>query len=302
MSTNRTNVKFKGIMPALVTPFEADNRSIDVKAAQKIIEYQLGQGADGFYILGGTGEGLVMQRPERELMCEVAVKQVAGRKPVINHIAAMNLQEACELAKHAERVGADAIASVPPFFYFYDEDDIYNYYKKLAESVHIPLIIYYHPSAQRNMSVELISRIFEIDNVTGVKWSCDDYYNMMRLKDVTQGEMNIINGPDECLLCGLTSGADAGIGSTYNVMVPQFLEIYRLFREGRMEEARAAQLRVNRVIHAMLKHEVIPSVKHACKMIGIDVGTATYPMRQMTGEKAAALESDLRAAGFPFAK
>lgn len=291
---------FHGILPALVTPLNKDNKTVNTDEAEKIIAYQLSEGADGFYVLGGTGEGLVIDREQRELMCETAIKAVGGEKPVITHIAAMNMQEAIELAKHAERSGTDAIAAVPPCFFFYDNEDLYEYYKRLASSVHIPLIIYYHPGAQKVMSPELIAKIFEVDNVTGVKWSSSDLYSMMRLKDMTQGDMNIINGPDELLCLGLAAGADAGIGSTYNVMLPQFLEIYSAVHRGDISEAQRIQMSVNRVIHVMIKYEVIPSVKHACRMLGFEVGEASFPMKHYSEAQAEAYEEELRFAGFPF--
>ena len=160
---------FTGIMPAIVTPLKADNRTVNVDVMGQLVERHLADGADGFYLLGGTGEGLVVDREQREILCEATVKQVAGRKPIINHIAAMNLEETVELAKHAEKAGCDAISSVPPLFFFHDAEDLYNYYKKLAESVTIPVIMYYHPSAGAHMSAELVARICEIDNMTGVK-------------------------------------------------------------------------------------------------------------------------------------
>ena len=222
------NIKFTGILPALVTPFKDDNKTINEKVTRDLIDKLISQNADGFYILGGTGEGLVLDRETREHMWEVSVKHINGRKPAICHVASMNLDETIALAKHAERTGADAIASVPPIFFYYDANDIYNYYKKLADSVNIPLIIYYHPAAQGDMSAELISRIYQIDNVTGVKWSSPNFYQMMLLKDMTHGEMNIINGPDELLISGLAAGADAGVGTTYNILLPEFKQIYNV--------------------------------------------------------------------------
>jgi N-acetylneuraminate lyase len=291
---------FTGIIPALVTPLCEDNKTVNTEVAKKLIDFQLAQGANGFYVLGGTGEGLVIDREQREVMCDLSVKHVAGRQPVIIHVASMNLDDAISLAKYAEKAGADAIAAVPPCFFFYDGDDLYNYYKKLASAVSIPLIIYYHPGAQKEMSAKLIARIFEVDNVTGVKWSSNNLYEMMRLKDMTQGDMNIINGPDELLCCGLMAGADAGIGSTYNVMLPQFIKIYNDVKAGRVDEALKTQMQVNRVIDIMIRYEVIPSVKYATEMIGFPVGNATFPMKHYSAAEKAAYEQELKAAGFPF--
>lgn len=293
-------MKFEGIMPALVTPFEADGRTVDEKATRALIEYHLSLGADGFYILGSTGEGLLMTEAERMRMCEIAVDQVAGRKPIICHVAAMNFEEAKHLAKHAEVTGADAISAIPPIFFHYREKDIYNYYKELAGSADIPMIMYNHAAANGGMNAETVAKMFEIENVTGVKWTVNNYYEVARLKDMTNGEMNIINGPDEMLLSGLAAGADAGIGTTYNVMLPQFLELYRCFKAGKTDEARALQMKINRVITVMIKNEVIPSTKEMCKMMGYPVGNACSPMKRFDEEELARLKCELDAADWPF--
>lgn len=292
--------KFTQILPALITPFREDNKTIHEESVQKLIDLHISQGANGFYIIGGTGEGLVLSREQRETMCEIALKYVAKRVPVINHIAAMNFDEAVALAKHAEKAGCDAIAAVPPGFFYYSEHDMFEYYKKLAESVSIPLIIYYHPSAQKDMSAKLIAKIFEIDNVTGVKWSSNNFFELMKLKDMTHGEMNIINGPDELLVSGLAAGADAGIGSTYNIMLPEFVKIYQYVQNGETDKAAAVQRRVNKVIDLLLKTELIPAVKYAVTLMGIEAGNATFPMKQLSDSDKAQLERELKALGWPF--
>ena len=160
--------------------------------------------------------------------------------------------------------------------------------------------MYNHPSANGGMSAETVAKLFEVDNITGVKWTVNNYYEMMRLNDLTGGEMNIINGPDEMLIAGLAAGADAGIGTTYNVMLPQFLEIYNCFKKGDMEKARVLQLQVNRVIECMCRHELIPATKHMCTMLGFSAGDGTYPLRSLQKEGAEDLERDLKACGWPF--
>lgn len=295
-----SRIKFEGIMPALVTPFNEDNTTVNEQVTKDLIDLYLNQGASGFYILGSTGEGIVMSREERERMCEISVGHVNGRKPVICHIASVNYNEMIELAKHAERVGADAIAAIPPSILHYTSDDIYNYYKKLAQNVNIPVIVYYFPGAQAAMSPQLIAKICQIDNVTGVKWSANNYYAMMQLKDMTHGEVNIINGPDEMLIQGLSAGADAGIGATYNAMLPEYVKIYNYFKQGNMEAALQTQMKVNRIIDSMIKFEVIPSVKYAVTLMGYNVGNATFPMKEMTDEEKALFEKEIRANGWPF--
>ena len=294
----KSNTKFEGIISAIVTPFCADNKTVNVEMAKKVIDTQLADGAKGFYVLGGTGEGYVMGREEREIMCVETVKHIAGRVPVINHVASANLNEAIELAKHAEKCGVDAIAAIPPLLYGYSDDEVYNYYKKLAASVHIPVIIYFFPTLK--MSAELIARTFEIDNVTGVKWSSDNLYEMMRLIDMTKGEMNIISGGDEFLLPAFAAGADAGIGSAFNLMLKDFVSLYDDFKSRNLERAFQTQLKINRVIDLMYKYGILPSVKQGMKLMGLDVGNATFPFKEFSEEEAIAFEKDMRATGWPF--
>ena len=288
---------YRGILPALVTPLD-DGGAVREQAARDLMEWELGLGADGFYICGGTGEGLVMRKRARMTMCEVCVDQVRGRVPVIDHIAAMNAEDSIELAKHAESAGVDAIASIPPFYFAYSEEDIYRYYEALASSVDIPVMIYFAPSGGVSMSPELIARIFKIENVTAVKWSSTDYYQMLRLMDMTNGEINLINGPDETLLCGLAAGAHAGIGSTYNIMLPEFKAIYKAFQDGKLDEAQKVQYRVSRIIAILIRNKVIPSVKLLLERKGFPVGSATFPMRRFSEEEARQLEDEVRRCGW----
>lgn len=292
-------MKFEGIMPAFVSPFNSDNITVNDNAARELIDFQLSLGADGFYICGATGEGLIMQKQERKKLCEIVIDQVKGRKPVISHIAAIDLTTSIELAKHAEKTGVDCIASVPPFYFKYSNKDIVNYYKELDKAVNIPIMVYYHPAANANMKAELIAEIFKLDHVTSVKWSSGNYYEMLRLKDMTNGEMNIINGPDETLICGLAAGADGGIGATYNPMTAEFKKLYQAFKKGDMEQARQMQRQVNKVIDVLIRHNTIPTIKFTLEMLGFEAGEATYPMVRFSEEEKQQIKKDLEVVGWP---
>lgn len=181
----------------------------------------IAQGADGFYIGGATGEGLALRPAERERLTEasVAIGRAAGL-PCIIQIASTDLSTAVQLAKHAEAQGAAALSATAPVFFSYSADDVWAYYQKLASAVHIPVMVYYNPAAKFPMDAPFGKRLFEIDNVTSIKWISSDFYQMMLLKELTNGEMDIINGCDEMLLMGLCAGADGGIGTTYNYQLP----------------------------------------------------------------------------------
>ena len=283
-------------MPALITPLTEDEQ-INRPVLTKLVSSLLAQGADGFYIGGATGEGIALPQKEREILAEVTIQTVDKKKPCIVHVASTDFKQAVALAKHAESCGADAISAIPPMFYPFDEDDVYLYYKRLAESVHIPLIIYYNPAAGFRVNAEFAARMFEVENVTGIKWTSSDYYGMNVLKDLTHGEMNVINGPDEMLLMGLAAGADGGIGSTYNFMLPTIKRIYESFRAHDLTDAAAAQTEADRVIRVLLRGKIIPVCKAVLEAQGFDVGDCVFPLKKYTPSQKKEIVDAMRAAG-----
>ena len=292
-------MKITGILPALVTPICDDGERVNKSAARALIERLIADGADGFYILGSTGEGILMDEKARMEMCETAVEQVAGRKPVICHTAAMNFGQAMRLTRHAAAAGATAVSAIPPLFFRYSQTELEDYYLRLSEACELPFIMYNHTSANGGLSAEAVAEIYrKSPNITGVKWTVNNYCAMMRLKEITNGELNIINGPDEMLLQGLAAGADAGIGTTYNVMLPEYKEIYRLFANGDIAAAGKIQRRINAVTAIMQKYSIIPAVKYMCGLMGTDVGNALAPQRRISAAEGKQLENELLAVGW----
>lgn len=289
-------MKFEGIMPALVTPL-TENEDLNGPVLQQLLEHLLAQGAHGFYVGGATGECIALKESVRRQLAEETVKTVNHRVPCILHIAATDLHQAVELAKQAEACGADGISAIPPLFFKYDQEDVFHYYKKLADAVSIPLMVYYNPNAGFAINAEFAARLFEIDNVTAIKWTSSDYYGMMRLKDLTHGEMNIINGPDEMLLMGLSAGADGGIGTTYNLMLPRFLEIYRQFKQNNVHAAHQAQMETDRIIEALLRYATIPATKAVLEHQGFAVGNACFPMKRYNDAEKRAIYQAVCEAG-----
>lgn len=290
-------MKFKGIIPALATPLK-DDETINVPVLKNLIEFLMSQDADGFYVGGATGEGLALKTEERMVLAEESVKATEGKKPCIVQIAAMNFEDTIRLAKHAESVGAAAISATAPLFFAYDKDDVFNYYKKIADSVSIPMMMYYNPAAGFKFDAQFAARLFKIDNVTAIKWTSSDYYGVMRLKDLTHGEMNIINGPDEMLLMGLNAGADGGIGTTYNFMLPTIKKIYNNFIDGNIKEAQKEQNLADRIIEVLIgKYKGIPATKVILEEMGFSVGNACFPMKRYSKEQKAEIIADMKAAG-----
>ena len=291
-------IKFTGIMPALVSPLNEDG-TVREASLRKLIRWHLEAGCAGFYICGATGEGPVMQSSERKAVAEIAVDEVAGKGKIISHIGAIDLITAKDLAVHAKKAGVDAISSVPPFFYGYGEKEITQYYEALSDAADIPLLMYASPLSGVKITCEMVEKMMGIKTMIGLKWTSYDYYDMKNIKDIDGGNINVLNGPDETLLCGLTMGADGGIGGTYNVMPRVFVNIYNAYMAGDMKTAREEQFKANRLIRVLLKFGVINGVKDILNLLGYETGHCTYPMKRFDEAERSAFRAALYSIEYP---
>lgn len=288
-----SNVKFKGVMPALVSCID-ENEHVKEDAMRRLMAWHIKEGVTGFYLTGGTGEGPVLQKETRKQIAEIAKDMAGGRVRLIAHVGAIDLRTARELARHAGEIGLDAISSVPPFFYHYGEKEIADYYQALSDASGLPVLMYASPLSGVSITWDMVDRLMNIPNMIGLKWTSYDYFTMHRIKSLRDGNINVINGPDECLLCGLVMGADGGIGATYNVMPKLFVEIYRSFHAGDMASAQAAQFKANKLIEILIKFGVVCSLKEVLAMLGYDCGNQVYPQKRFTDEECAGLHEALR--------
>lgn len=293
-------IQFTGIMPALVTPVNEDG-TIRKEVTRRLIADLCKTGITGLYILGGTGEGVTIERETRMAFAELVKESVPEGIKIINHIAATDLSTVRMLAAHARKIGVDGIASVPPFFYQYDEAGIIEYYQAMSDaSEGLPLMVYASPLSGQPVPVSTIEKMLSIPGFVGMKYTNANYYQMSRYKKLDGGNLNIINGPDEMLLLGLLMGADGGIGSTYNNMPRAFVALYEAFRAGEMDKALALQNKINDVIELFLATgNVIGAVKAALEMAGYAVGETNRPMPVLSPEQKKRLFAGLVAIGFP---
>ena len=289
-------MKFTGVMPALITPLTAEGK-LNRDVLERLIEDLIAQGADGFYIGGATGEGIILDVDVHKELTTESIKIVNGRVPCIVHIARMNYNEMVDLAVHAEKAGADAISAIPPLFYQYDHKAIYNYYEGLSNAINIPIMIYNNPNTGVHFSAEQVAELYNIKNVTAIKWTNYEFYQVMRILDLTNDEFNVISGPDEMLLCGLAAGADGCIGTTYNFLMPEVRAVYDAFRAGDMEAARKAQTVVSTIVDELIKYNVVLATKVILEAKGYDVNHPLYPMHDYTPEQKADMLANLQKAG-----
>ena len=288
----KNNVLFKGAFPALVSPVD-DVGKVKKESVKKMVDFDIEHGVKGFYVCGSTGEGLAMEEIERERMVEYTIEAADGRVPVIAQVGALSFLSAERLAKHAKKAGAAAVSSIPPIYFKYDEDEYVDYYKRLTVASELPVLLYAVVAAGNMPSVDLIRRELEIPGVIGLKWTYMNYYVLQQLKQLNGGNVNVINGFDECLLCGLSMGADAGIGSTYNLMPGIYVKLYEAFQAGDIKEAQRLQFAANKVITILLKHNCVPAIKALLNRRGFDAGNCLYPMKRLSDEETDAMCREL---------
>lgn len=279
--------KFSGIMPAVVTPFDANGKFNPV-AFERLLERLYNAGVHGMYVCGQTGEGLLQPVAQREDVATIAVRNSPSRKTVIIHVGASTTADAVRLARHASKIGAHAISSLPPIGN-YSFAEIKAYYQTLAAASELPLLVYYFPIVSPAItSVTQIIELCEIPNVIGLKFTDHDLFKLSVVKEYGA---NIFSGYDEVLVAGLLMGADGGIGTFYNLVPELFVQIYELTKNQKWQEARAAQKTVNELIAATIRFPIFPAVKKMLAWSGIDCGDCLAPRRSLTETEQSELRS-----------
>ncbi|SHI80734.1 N-acetylneuraminate lyase [Dethiosulfatibacter aminovorans DSM 17477] len=287
--------EIKGVIPALMTVFD-ENENVYEKGMRELVSYLLKEGVEGFYLTGSTGEGFLMNESERKQVVEIVLDEVGGRVPVIVHVGAISTKISIELARHAEAAGADAISSVPPFYWRFTPEHIFNYYKDISDAVSLPMIVYNVPLAGI-MGLDLIKRLASIDGVKGIKFTATSHHEISMIKNEIGNEFMVYSGADEMAVSGLLHGADGIIGSFYNLMPEMFLKISQLVKEERLTEAMAIQKEAVSIIMYALKKDYYSVMKVALRWMGVDAGYVRRPFMNIQGKEEEELKAgfiDLR--------
>ncbi len=276
------------ILVPLITPFNEDE-SVNYDALQQLVKKCLDDGADGFYAVGSSAECFLLTESEKKKSLE-AVMEAADGAFVVASVGAIGTKVSVDLAKHAEKVGADMVASVPPFYFNYTFNEVKSYYNDLASCVDIPLMVYNIPSlTNRNFSLNELEELISIKNVNSIKYTDTDYFKMELLKNHTG--TTIYSGRDECFLSAIAAGADGGIGTTFNVIVKKYIEIQKLYKQGDMKGALKVQHEANEVAALLSKCGIFAATKYLLEKKGIHAGIARKPFATLTNESKALLDS-----------
>jgi len=297
-------ILLKGIMPALITPFD-ENEKLIKPTVKKLLDFEYARGAHGFYVGGATGEGPVLPKNTRMELCEAVMEENKGRGKIILHIGGPNFGDVKELVKHANNTKVDAFSSMAPNAYYgHSDKELVHYYKSIASLTDKPLMVYVTPLMLGNNIEKVFTELLEVENIIGLKFTLPNYYLLGEIKKINGGNINVINGPDEMLLCGLSMGADGGIGSTYNIMPEKYVALYDAFNSGNIAKAREIQYEINSIIKVLLTYgnnmNIVQNLKSAFSIMGFDMGVCEYPTLPYDKEQTLGLKAALEKAGYVF--
>ena len=284
--------QIQGVIPAMLTCFD-DQENVDLIRTRELAEFLVNAGVDGLYLTGSTGICYTMTAEERMQVVEAVIDQVAGRIPVIVHVGDIGTKKSIELARHAEAVGADAISSVPPFYWSFSGDAIYHYYKDLSEAVSIPTVIY-NIQLAGIMDKALLLRIANLPNVKGLKYTARTHDELGSLKRELGKGFMIYSGCDEMAFSGFAFGADGIIGSFYNHIPELYKKIYTCVKEGNIAEGMTLQVIGDEVIWATMKYNGISGMYNLGLCRGLDVGIPRRPFIVNDAAVTEQLREDLR--------
>ena len=286
---------FSGAWPALVTPFTSEDK-VNAVVLRRVVEYLIDKQVGGFYVCGGTGEGLFMSPEERKLVTETVVDQVNGRVPVIAHIGSMIVGDAVKLAKHAQEAGATGISSViPPMFQ--SSESLYAYFARVgAAAPDIPLLTYIFGGPTD--AAALMQQLMTIPTVAGAKYTGSNMYEFREIVELQEGNWSIFSGMDEQCIYAAMQGACGNIGSTLNYMPGIYREIHNSYSAGHIAKGQELQVRANQVTRLLFSFGFFGALKEVMRLLGFDCGKPRLPQLPFAKEKRDELESELEAIDF----
>uniref|UniRef100_UPI003F4B865A dihydrodipicolinate synthase family protein n=1 Tax=Brachyspira catarrhinii TaxID=2528966 RepID=UPI003F4B865A len=273
--------KYKGIIPAFYACYD-EKGEISPERVKKFTQHLIDKGVNGLYVGGSSGECIYHSKEERKLVLENVMEVAKGKITIIAHVGCNNTADSAELAAHAEKLGVDAIASIPPIYFHLPDYAIADYWNDIsAAAPNTDFIIYNIPQlAGVALNVNLYKKMRENPRVIGVKNSSMPVQDIQMFKDVGGDDSIIFNGPDEQFVAGRLIGADAGIGGTYAVMPELFLAANDAVNKCQFDKARDIQYKIDRIIYAMCEcHGNLYAVMKAIlKLKGLELGGVRKPL------------------------
>ena len=283
--------KYQGVFPALYACYD-EKGEVSAERVKAFTQYLIDKGVNGLYVGGSSGECIYQSVADRKKTLEACMEVAKGKIVIIAHVACNNTKDSQELAAHAESLGVDAIASIPPIYFRLPEHAIAKYWNDIsAAAPNTDFIIYNIPQlAGVSLTISLLREMKKNPRVIGVKNSS------MPVQDIEEFRAEgcaVFNGPDEQLLSGLVAGAIGGIGGTYGAMPELYIKIYNLVKENKIAEAREIQDECLQIIINLCgcKGNMYAVIKAVLRKMGApDCGGVRAPLYNLVPEDEAQID------------
>lgn len=279
--------KYHGVIPAFYACYD-DDGNISPKRVRALTRYLIDAGVKGTYVCGSSGECIYQSKEERKTVLENVVAEANGRLTIIAHVACNNTADSMELATHAESLGVDAIASIPPIYFHLPEYGIAQYWNDISSAAPLTdFIIYNIPQlAGVSLTPSLFREMRKNPRVIGVKNSSMPVQDIQMFKAEGGNNCIVFNGPDEQFISGRIIGAEGAIGGTYGVMPQLFLKADEYLRNNNLVMAREIQYDINQIIYTMCacKGNMYAVIKEILKRNGLNIGSVRLPLTPLTSD------------------
>ena len=287
--------KFHGVIAVVLTPFDK-NEKIDYSALKRLIEFMLSKGVHGLFPCGSFSLGPLMTPEERKNVLEFTVKVNQNRVPIIAQIGAINTQTTVELARHAQSLKVDAVASIPPFYIPTDEEAIYAHFKEIIEAVDIPAYAYNNLWTGRIISPELLKRLVKL-GYQGMKDAGEDIQLHFDYLRSVPSSFNLLMGTETLAIPALSMGVKGFTSGTVNAFPEINVELYRLFKEGKLEQAAKLQLKISKLVNILSAGPVISTMYTCVKLRGLKFGQPRRPLQPIGSELQKKIKDEISQLG-----
>jgi len=289
-------MNFEGVFPPAITPFNKHD-DVDVEKLTEYLDFLVKNRVHGIFLLGTNSEAPLLTHEEKKLVMKVAVEHLNGRIPVIVGTGCPSTKETIELSKYAEKVGADAIHVVTPYYYPVSEEGLIKHYNKIAESVELPIIIYYIPERTGvKMNVDTLLKLSNNEKIIGIKDSSKSvewFYGAVTKIIRVREDFVFFGGSDALIYVHLALGARGVVSAVANVFPEIVVELYEEFKKGNIHKAKKLQDIVLEIRRYLKMGPYLGGVKAALKLRGMDFGEPRSPLVALTDKELMELKKKL---------
>ena len=289
---------FNGTYTVLVTPFTRDGTAVDLAALARLVQHQVANGIDGLVPLGSTGEFLSVSRDERTAITETVIRAAAGRIPVLVGTGAEDTREAVVLSREAERLGADGVMVIPPFYSVPTEEELYVHYKAIADAIGIPVMLYNNPAtANVDLTPPVLARLSTIEGCRYVKESTLEVTRVRDILAACDGRLRVFAG-----VLGYESawlGAIGWVAVCSNVAPGLSAAMFRAAAAGDRGAALPLYRRLAPLLPWVGGPRYVSGTKAALRLLGMDMGPPRPPRLPLPERDLPALQAALDGLGLP---